>query len=80
MCWFGSVSGQKALEEVEDESNEATSEEATASLTNDTAGLRKEPLETLELEQPDKTSGISRCKHLVSNCPMSHVFGLFTFA
>lgn len=58
MCWFGSVAGQKALEEVEDESNEATSEEATASLTNDTAGLRKEPLETLELEQPDKTSGI----------------------
>lgn len=58
MCWFGSVAGQEALEQVEDESNEATSEEATASLeTNDTAGLRKQPLETLELEQPDKTSG-----------------------
>lgn len=80
MCWFGSVAGQKALEQVEDESNEAASEEATTSLTNDTASLGKEPLETLELEQPDKTSGISRCKHIVSNCPMSHVFGLFTFA
>lgn len=58
MCWFGSVAGQKALEQFEDESNEAASEEATTSLTNDTAGLGKEPLETLELEQPDKTSGI----------------------
>ncbi|XP_067021364.1 sclerostin domain-containing protein 1-like [Acropora muricata] len=58
MCWFGSVAGQKALEQVEDESNEAASEEATTSLTNDTASLGMEPLETLELEQPDKTSGI----------------------
>lgn len=58
MCWFGSVAGQKAFEQVEDESNEAASEEATTSLTNDTASLGKEPLETLELEQPDKTSGI----------------------
>lgn len=58
MCWFGSVAGQKALEQVEDESNEAASEEGTTSSTNDTASFGKEPLETLELEQPDKTSGI----------------------